>query len=183
MMLKYSSLALLFLLNITCLKAQKLTAIATKWSDSFREWTIYTDEEDLEGELRMRWQMQNDWSEWDFSIGDLDGTIRLKWKDNPNTWELRANGQIITARTLAPNDFRQWRITNDDIQFKFKSKWGQVLEEWAMVESNFGEFAIYTYYEGDPRDWEIIDNTTTEITLPMRVMMTFLAVFHGSPKV
>ena len=61
------------------MQAQVLTAISSKWSDSFGEWTIYTDNQELEGVLRLRWLTTDNWNEWEYRIGDATGTIRTKW--------------------------------------------------------------------------------------------------------
>ena len=47
----------------------------SKWSDDFREWTIFTDDEEEEGELTMRWQQQMDWTQWDYRLGEETGSI------------------------------------------------------------------------------------------------------------
>lgn len=49
-----------FLISSFTINAQYITGIATKWSDEFTEWIIYTDDDDIEGEITMRWQMQRD---------------------------------------------------------------------------------------------------------------------------
>ena len=60
--------------------SQILTGLATKWSDEFSEWTVFTDEEDFTGDMVMRWQMQGDYSEWDYRFEEEIGSIRLKWE-------------------------------------------------------------------------------------------------------
>ena len=173
------------LLSLCCfqLNAQEiLTGVGTKWSDEFREWTIYTDDEEVEGDLIMRWQMKNDWTEWDYRIDEEIGSIRMKWKDDPSQWEIRGNGEIITARMLWKNDVREWRITNNTKSITLKSKWGNNLNEWLLKEDKYGYFEIYTEWENDPREWVIVDELDEDISLPMKMAFIFIAIYHSSPK-
>lgn len=173
-----------FLCACICISAQAqyLTGLATKWSDSFSEWTIFTDDESVEGDLEMKWKMQNDVSEWQYRIGEEIGRIKLKWRDNPNEWEIRGNNQIITARTLWNNQFREWRIKGNGTQFTLRCKYGNTTDEWELRNSSNGIFEIYTNWEGDPREWNIVDELDESIGLPMKMAIVFIATFHSIPR-
>lgn len=179
---KKIGLLLLGLVFPTIFYAQIITGLATKWSDEFTEWTIFTDDEELEGELVMRWQLQGDFSEWDYRIGDEAGSIKLKWKDNPSEWEIRGYDDIVTARMIWSNDFREWRISNNTINLRLKSKYGNTFDEWSIREDDYGDFVIYTSWQGDPREWEIIDELDEDISLEMKMALIFISTFHSFPK-
>lgn len=165
------------------LPAQVLTGAATKWNDSFREWSFYTLDEDEEGELRLRWSSGDDWTEWNYSFNDFIGSIRIKWRDNPNEWEIRGNNTIVTARTLWNNDPREWRISGPKgRQFTFKSRYGNQFDDWLITDERFGFFEIYTNWEGDPRDWVIVDELSEEVSLAEKIAMMFIAIYHSTPK-
>ena len=164
------------------LTAQVLTGIGTRWNDTFSEWIVYTDEEDREGDLRLRWRLQNDWTEWEYRLGESTGRIKLKWRDNPNEWEIRGTNKVVTARTLWNNDFREWRITDNARQLTLKTRYGNLSEEWVLRSSNYGHFEMITSWEGDPRDWIIVDELDEQISLPMKMALVFVVVFHSSPK-
>lgn len=171
----------LFLPFIT--KGQYLTGIASRYSDSFVEWLFYTEDETAEGELKIRWQFQtDDFTEWDYRIGETFGDIKLKWKGKPDEWELRGNNNIISARTLWNGDFREWRITNNSISLTLKTKWGNQWDEWQLRDDHHGQFTMYTNYESDPRDWIIVDEMDADISFEMKMMMMFIVVFNSSPK-
>lgn len=165
------------------LGAQNLTGFATRWSDSFTEWRVSTAQEELEGELVQIWQGQNDWNEWRYRIGEAAGTIKLKWPENPNQWEARGDNHIVTARTLYHNNFREWRVTDGTYTVTLRSRYQNIFEEWLLKSDRHGWFEMYTYYEGDPRDWVIVDKLERDIPLPMRMMLGFLVVFHSTPKI
>jgi len=164
------------------LSAQYITGIFTKYSDSFTEWRLFTENEDEEGELNIRWQIQSDWTQWDYTLGSLFGTIKTKWRDNPEEWELRGNNTIVTARTIWKGDFREWRIKGSGHTLTLKSKWGNQLDEWELRDSKNGGFVMYNSYKRDPRDWVIIDEMDEDVSFEEKMMLTFIVVFHSSPK-
>ena len=187
----------LFLLPL-CLGAQRISSVSTRWSDSFVEWEVFAltrdslpAEEDEEmpdeervGELKLRWlNMREDWSEWDFEIGDQRGTIRMKWKDDPTQWELRSyEGAIISMRAAWTNDPTQWRITDNDVSLLLRSRWTNQMDEWLVEDSQHGAFYMYTFQEMDPRDWAVDDRLGERISPSVRLAMIFIVLFHSTPK-
>lgn len=170
--------ALLFAIG---LQAQVLTGISSKWNDSFGEWMIYTDNQELEGELRLRWLTTDDWSEWEYRIGEATGTIRAKWKGNLNEWEVRGGNEVVTMRTVFNNEFREWRIVGKK-NFTWKSRYGNTFDEWETTEGNLGTFNVLTAWEGNPSEWIIEDEMDETINLPTKMALVFLSVFYSSPK-
>ena len=185
----------------TCLQAQTLSGISTRWSDSFVEWDLFvfappdttqTSEdidstevkEDMFGELKLRWlNMRDDWTEWDYTMGDETGTIKMKWKGDPSHWELRSfGGSVITMRTAWKNDFTQWRVTDNSISLTLKSRWTGQFDEWLVQDKTRGSFYLYTLVQNDPRDWAIEDDLDTSVSNTMKMALIFLSIFHASPK-
>ena len=163
--------------------SQYLTGIGTKWSDEFTEWNIYVDDEDVIGDLSMRWRFQNDWTMWDYRIGEETGAINLVWKNNPNQWELRGDNRVITARTVYNNNFTEWRITDNNTTLTLRSRWTNNFNEWSIKENGrYGDFVIYTEWEDDPREWSIVDELDESIGLPMKLCIVFLTVYNSVPK-
>ncbi len=171
-----------FLLFSIATQAQYITGIGTKWSDEFIEWNIYTEDDEIAGEITMRWQMQLDWSEWDYTIGDESGSIKMKWKNNPNQWEVSGENELITMRTLFKDDPSEWRITNDSETITLKSRWRNNFNEWQLKHGKYGEFNIISQWEGDPREWIIEDDLDDEISANMKVAIMFIVTYHSSPK-
>lgn len=172
-----------------------MTTISCRWQDSFEEWEIYSTlrsadleegeevDEELYGELKPRWlNIREDWSEWDFELGGQRGTIRQKWKDDPQQWELRTyTGAIITMRTSWNGDFKQWRISDNSITLNLKSKWTNQLDEWLVQDEYYGNFYMYTLRSRDPRDWAIDDKLYPEISEEMKFAMVFIVIFNSMP--
>lgn len=171
----------LFLLSALQSQAQILTGISSKWNDSFGEWNIYTDNQELEGELRLRWLTTDDWSEWEYRIGDATGTIRTKWKGNLNEWEVRGGNELVTMRTVLNGQFREWRIVGNK-NFTWKSRFGNTFDEWETTDTQLGTFNLLTAWEGNPSEWIIEDELEENVNLTTKMAMVFLVVFNSSPK-
>lgn len=179
--------------------AQTLSGVSARWSDSFVEWELFatladtvqaededseSPDEELYGEMKLRWlDLRDDWSEWDYNLGDERGTIKMKWKNDPTQWELRGfDGAVITMRAAWNNDFTEWRVTDNSISITLRSRWTNQLDEWQVEDANRGTFYVYTVYRGDPRDWAIEDNLDGSVSQPMKLALIFLAVFHSTPR-
>lgn len=161
----------------------QILGLGTRWSDSFREWEIQTNHDDVEGYLKLRWAFQDNWSEWDLRVGDTTATIRQKWENDPDLWEISALGVTVTARTTWRGDFKSWRLSDGKHQLTWKSRYANMLGEWELRDQQYGNYLVHTYYERDPRDWVVIDEMDPDISYAMRLAMIFLAIYHATPKV
>jgi hypothetical protein len=161
--------------------AQVLTGIATQWNDSFREWEIYSEEEDINGDLTLRWRTGDDWTEWQYQFGDHYGTIKQKWSNDPSQWEIRGDNQLVTMRAIWKGDFRHWRISGPDSQFDFECNYGNTWDEWKLKHSE-DYFIIYTNWTGDPREWIIEEDLDDSYSFTEKMAMAFLAIYHSSPR-
>ncbi|MFZ4634206.1 MAG: hypothetical protein ACOYNO_08385 [Saprospiraceae bacterium] len=190
-------LLLLFALCPLFAGGQELSSVRTRWGNAFVEWDIFayapTDgpleegedpPEEPFGEMKLRWlNLRDDFSEWEFQLGELRGTIRMPWKDDPTQWELRTfDNEVVTMRAAWSGDPTEWRVTNNAIALKLGSRWKNQLDEWVVDDPSYGRFYLYTFTEQDPRDWAIQDELSDEITPAMKVGLIFLTVFHSSPK-
>jgi hypothetical protein len=178
---KIYGLLLLLQLGGSCAWSQQLTGIATQWSDSFAEWIIFTDVEEERGELRLRWNSQGDWTQWEYRIGEWTGLIKAKWPNRADEWEVRGENVIVDARAIWRDDPREWRVSSPaGYQYKWRSRYGNISEAWLMDTDNYGHFEMYTAYEGDPREWIIVDELAA--SLPERMMLVFLTLINSTPK-
>jgi hypothetical protein len=176
---------LLFISFITMssLMAQTPIGIGTRYSNSFREWIITTDDEDVEGELRMRWTFQDDWTSWDFELGDAHGTIDQKWEGEPDLWEIKCNGVIVNARTAWKGEFYRWKLSDGTHQFNWQPKFRTSPDEWETEDNKEGFLQMYTYYDGDAREWVIKDELPKDVSVAMRMALIFLALHFSTPRI
>ena len=164
------------------LSAQVIEGIGTVWNDSYTEWEIFSEEEGVVGEVRMKWPTQLNYREWDFTLGDeLRGTIKRPWENDKSQWEIRSFGEIITCRTAWQNDLTEWKITDNDITLHLRTRFTNNYNEWELRNDNHGFFAIYTTWENDAREWTIIDELDEDISDTMKMALIFMVVYHSLP--
>jgi hypothetical protein len=172
----------LFIFFTLQLNAQTLTGISVKYNDAYVEWSIYTDDEDVEGTLTMTWQNPDDWTQWTYRIGEHTGTIKTKWNKDVSHWEIRGDNKIISAQQIWQGDNRQWRITNNSFSLDLSCKYGNNWNDWTIDDRKRGKISVLTAYQNDARDWNIEDNMSEEVTLPMKMAVVFISIFNSIPK-
>lgn len=180
------------------LQAQVISGVSTQWSDSFVAWDLFSEEiiepatdsttaeveEYKMGEIKQRWiDVKEDWTDWDMNIDGRQGTIKMKWKNDPTYWELRTfDGDIISMKTIWPGDYTQWRVSNGDFSLDLKSRFTSDFGEWNVNDSKRGKYTISVQYTNDPRDWIVTDELEEEVPVAMKAAMIFLVICHSSPK-
>jgi hypothetical protein len=168
------------------LDAQYIVAFNTENDDSFREWNVELEIDSstfISGNLALTWGLGDDFTAWQYSIGENDGEILQKYANNPAFWELRQDGEVVSMTRTWPNDPTQWKIKLNGRQFTIKSKYGNVLDQWENRKSANGDLIIYTEREGDPRDWLIEDYMVEDIPFLMRLAAVFISIYSSSPKI
>ncbi|MBK7344426.1 MAG: hypothetical protein IPJ06_15810 [Saprospiraceae bacterium] len=186
-LLRFSWLCLILLLvgwSTPFLTAQNMGGIYAYQADDLREWIILDDEGNEAGTLKMRWSMQYDLAFWDYTFGEHTGEIRARWRDNFREWQVQEGSEIITMRQTWKDIPTEWELTNDgDIQVSWLTRWANSPEEWELREkSDLGRFEVFTAYEGDPRDWVIIDELDPNFSVPVRMGMVFIPILLILPK-
>ncbi len=172
---------LLICQNISA-QGQVLVGAATRWSDSFREWILYNEEGEA-GSLEWMSLSREDGPEYRLRYEDTYGQARLKWPDRTDEWELRLGQEVATIRAVYRGDPTQWRIIGHEVQFTFQAKYPHQAEEWQIREKEFGQFRVYTRWQGDPREWVVEDQLEDErISSAMRLALLFTALVNATPK-
>lgn len=163
-------------------KAQETTelyGLHARWSDSFSEWFISTPDERQAGNLDRQWLMGNDWTQWTIRFDGYSGTVRQKFKNDPQQWELRYGNHIITMRPVFPGDPNSWRILAGNSTLTWSREYRHLDAKWT-VERVPG-FTMYTEYEGDPRDWIIVDERTPQLSTAAKLAMVFITAYFSTP--
>lgn len=182
MRIPFPFLCLLLLLPLLA-KAQEppeLYGLHTRWSDSFSEWSISTPDERQAGSLERQWLMGNDWSQWNVRFAGYSGSVRQKWKNNPQQWELRYGNDIVTMRPVFPGDPNSWRIITGSNTYTWSREFRHLDAKWTV--ERLSGFTMYTEYEGDPRDWIIIDERPPQLTTAAKLAMVFITAYFSTPK-
>ena len=165
------------------IEAQEIIGIGTRYNDSFRQWVITTADDELKGELLMRWDFRDDWSEWDLQIGELTASIEQKWKDDPNLWEIRCEGVVVNAKTVWPGEFNRCKLTDGQHQFNWGTEFFNLRDHWQSNNGGRESMDVYTYWEGDPREWVVEDNLPDDVSMAMKIAMVFLALHYSTPRI
>jgi len=180
---RFSSIVLLVIIPIL-LNGQYLLELHSEYDNSFREWEILLelDSTEIEGNLELTWGIGNDFTEWRYRIGDLDGEIAQKFNSNPGLWELRSEGEVVTIQQVWPGDISEWKISKGDRSFKFRIVYPNRLDEWSIVGDKLGELVLYTENIGDPRDWIVSDYTVDSVSFEERLAAIFIGLYTSIPK-
>lgn len=171
--------SIVFILLICCgwghsAWTQKIIGLSTKYDDRFDKWIIVTDNEELKGTLEATWATLNDYSEWQYALGDQTGIIRLRHKDNPGFWEIVGGGDIIQARTIFPGEYDQWQLQGGRLSVDVEM-YRRDPEQWLAKYKN-EELYFYTYEERDLRDW-VVENKAS-FSLPMQLGLIFIPILQ-----
>ena len=161
--------------------AQYLVRITCKGWDDFSEWSIFAEEENDEGELKLRRPMVGDWTAWSYRLGELTGQIELLQKNDLNAWKVRAGNQVVVARTKFKDDFFEWRLSDNQFTFSLKAANKNVPSKWVMSDPKWGSLIIYPAHGSDPRDWLIVDDLEASVPLSLKMAAVFLSIFHAAP--
>ena len=131
----------------------------------------------------MRWEFRDDWTEWDLHIGELTATIEQKWKDDPNLWEIRCDGVVVNAKTVWPGEFNRWKLNDGQHQFNWGTEFFNQRDHWQSNNGGKESFEVYTYWEGDPREWVVDDHLPDDVSSAMKIAMVFLALHYSTPRI
>ncbi len=153
----------------------------SEWDDALHEFKIVyeTPTEEDYGELLATWAHLEDWTQWEYSIGDYSGSIWQKWPRRDDEWELRSEGNITTITNRWRNDNSEVVINyNNEIKLIWKSKSFNDGNVWVLEKNDFGEFEFFTEFVDDPRDWLIYDDTALDLPLDVKVACCFIALYR-----
>ncbi|MEL7119617.1 MAG: hypothetical protein AAFO07_09255 [Bacteroidota bacterium] len=174
-------LSLFFFINIA--HTQQLPRYSTwKWSNSYKEWTIQDSLENNIGEIRMTWQLQNNWLDWSIDLNRQVGRLKVKYQDNPNQWDFRIGKEIININTVFPNQFNEWILSDGKFKISIRSIYNDNLEAWEITDDKHGYFAIITSWQGEFRDWTIIDELDEAISPNFKIAMAYLPILFSLPE-
>ncbi|MBY5957224.1 hypothetical protein KUV50_03690 [Membranicola marinus] len=156
------------------IQAQNIIGISTKYDNRFDQWIIVTDSSDFTGTIEATWASLDDYTEWQYTLGDQSGIIRMRHKDNPNVWEVLGGGTIIQARTVFPGELGHWQMQSGrysvDVEMFRRDP-----EQW-LAKYKKQEIFFYTYTERDLRDW-VVENKAS-FSLPMQLGLIFIPILQ-----
>lgn len=182
-MKKFALIILSYFLALSATEAQNIYGASSRFDDSTREWIIYFSEEGEESEemglLEPRWLLNNDDTEWVFRVGELDGYVTQANKPNRNRWTMRAGSELVEIRTIFPDDYNSWRITNNHFSIDIQARDPLMRESWEMRSQHYGSLDVFTVVEGDKRDWEMAYQVDSKVTPLMMMAVLFVTIYSA----
>lgn len=173
-------LIFLILVCLNGLSAQYLSGFSTRYDNDLSEWIVYPEsKDDQECEIRCRWKYQQDPSEWDFRMGEISGTIRSKWKDKLDEWEVISENQITRIRMVWPRDPREWRVESGGKEYTIKMIYNNPGSDWIVEEDNKIIFKCFTAFQSDIRDWIVEDDLPENAHLNARIGLVFAVIISN----
>jgi hypothetical protein len=171
----------IFLLGFHLLSAQEISILRAFYANDFRDWLFYDKKENELGTLRTRWQLTKDYSQWDIRLGELSGSIVLRWHDHPNEWEIRILDDLITIEPTWPGLKDSWRI-----HYHGKTYYLNLIPDpegiqWTLEQDQTILCNIYNVYYMDSREWEV-KRDQEKLDQNLVITSLFLVSFYSSPK-
>ncbi|HJW28909.1 MAG TPA: hypothetical protein VJ508_06615, partial [Saprospiraceae bacterium] len=90
---------------------------------------------------------------------------------------------IVNIRTAWRGEYYRWKLSDGHHQYTWFSRYTNQPGEWITDDNDNGFFQVYTYYEGDARDWVIKDELPQDVSLAMRMAMIFVALHFSTPRI
>lgn len=180
-----TQVALLWFCSVPPVLAQAelpIAGLSTVFADDLSQWDLFDYDDNRAGELRLRFPgiagQVGDITQWTFRFDGTDGTIRQKVNGRQDIWEVRVGNQVAIARTLFPGRFDEWTIESGGRRLVYAVRDYRLLEYWGIRgPGGPGEYAVYTSFEGDWRDWTIDDRTDHEVNAATQLAMIWLPVY------
>ena len=160
-----------------------IAGLRTVFADDPQQWDLLDADDERVGELRLRFPgmggQLGDLSQWSLRCGDLDAVIRRKVRGRDDLWEVRVGGDLAVARTLFPGRYDEWRVEAGGEVVVYAARDGRLLEYWGLRGAEpGGDFAVYTTYEGDWREWTVADDSAAgTLSTAAQVALIWLPVY------
>lgn len=162
--------------------AQEIFGVRTYWNDDFKEWIILAEDEKNDGKLQMMWELRNDWTEWEFNFLDWRGKIEQPREKDHEFWTLKSGYETITMRTSWPGDRTEWKISDGSMSLVVKTRYNNIGDEWLVSDPVYGDFYMYTEWEGDARDWITEDYLEPVVTTLMKIAIIHVVLMQSAPR-
>ena len=145
-----------------------IAGLATVFSDDAAQWDVFDYDEERAGELRLRFPgvggQLGDITQWTFRFDDVDGSVRPKVKGRGDIWEVRVGRDVAIVRTLFPGQYDEWNVASGGERLVYAVRDFRLLEYWGLRGAeDDGDYAVYTRFEGDWREWSVSDGTAEEV--------------------
>ena len=142
------------------------------WDDDVSQWVALDTEGNEMASIRLTWATSDRLDAWTIETPDYTSEMRLKWRDDPNLWEMNVNGQWIEAQTLLNNQLDRWRIKIGNERYTFQRAWPG---RWEIRSTNADRWVTEIQFTGDLRDW-VVDSNVEVWPEGLEYLLVMLAI-------
>ncbi len=180
------------LLTSYILQGQDLRYFSTFYSDSFKKWQTeyvvdpFQEEIEIdEGRFGITWELNDDWTEWNYESGDLRGSVYIKGHQSSPYFELiNQDQESLISRVVWPRDYSKWKISNDSTYFELEQKFSFDNEEWVLTDDKRKPVCTFiTITEGDKREWAVEFHTDEVIEFEIQQLCSLIIIYVVCPKI
>lgn len=191
LMICHSKIRLSFILisflccGLTTYAQSYITGISSYYDDSASEWTIYgvdaNEEEEIEGELRIKWILRNDFSEWTLDYDNLLYTVRQKFNNDNSQWSIRSEqGEVADIKTKWHRDYSEWVVSYNREKYTWQTVYKNDGSQWYYETDKDNYIEMFTANGSDTRDW--IVNDYIELDDIVKLSFLFITMYNTTPK-
>lgn len=151
---------ILLALTSSFIEAQGFYYATSRYDDRLTEWMIYDTLDHEIATLEYAGLPSDAFHSWNFRLQDRPGSVKLRWRENPNEWDLRRDQHLISIKPVWPGQLDEWLISDGNHFFQLKLRKEYEGFRWELVNSS-NELLGYVIndYGYDPRDWSFYYET------------------------
>jgi hypothetical protein len=140
------------------------------------QWEMYGEEEAADGRLETYDHIDARKIFWNYELYDSAGRIWNLFPAQYDNWRLQADTISISMQTVFRGRWPEWRISDGNISLTLRADGLSNPFYWIIEHPKYGSWEVYSYYELDPRDWEIQDELSDEVPVEMKIAASFLVI-------
>ena len=151
---------LLLALSCNSLWAQNFYYATSRYDDRLTEWMIYDTLDQEMATLEYAGLPSDAFRSWNFRLQDRPGSVKLRWRENPNEWDLRRDQHLLSIKPVWPGQLEEWLISDGNNFFHLKLRKEYEGLRWELVNTSNDLLAyVINDYSYDPRDWSFYYET------------------------
>lgn len=171
-----SKLFLYFALFGNLIFSQQIFFASATQDYSLREWTLYDSTEAAIGDFQAVNLPNDAFQSWNLRIGEKSGYIKLRWKENPEQYDLLFDNKRISFSTIWPKQIDRWKLSTDSHLYELSFQIDEDGYKATLINSkNEPILILNNEFVMDPRDW-IFTYTSLDCSDELSIATVFLVI-------
>lgn len=172
----HSSIIGLLLFFSQVLIAQDVIALRMMFDHDPTQWEVLAETEEDDGRLETFDQIDGRKMFWNYELYSAAGRIWNLFPGQYDNWRLQGDTISISMQTVFQGRWPEWRLSDGDITLTLRAAHLSNPFYWTMDHPTHGKWEMYSYYEQDARDWEIIDELSETVPVEMKIAACFIVM-------